>query len=107
MGLAQSVYGVLTDTMRISDGAEFQVARGIHPKVEPEIAFVTSRQLRGDLKLEEAEGAIASICAALEIPDSRYRPSDTCRWPTSWRTTPAPRTSHSQKDAPVPRGLDF
>src|SRR6267142_4546966 len=73
MGLAQSVYGVLTDTMRISDGAEFQVARGIHPKVEPEIAFVTSRQLRGDLKLEEAEGAIASICAALEIADSRYR----------------------------------
>jgi len=30
MGLAQSVYGVLTDAMRISDGAEFQVARGIH-----------------------------------------------------------------------------
>src|SRR5713101_6561985 len=47
MGLAQSVYGVLTDAMRISDGAEFQVARGIHPKVEPEIAFVTSRELRG------------------------------------------------------------
>jgi len=73
MGLAQSVYGVLTDAMRISDGAEFQVARGIHPKVEPEIAFVTSRELRGDLKLEEAQGAIISICAALEIPDSRYR----------------------------------
>src|SRR5216683_3630605 len=73
MGLAQSVYGVLTDAMRISDGAELQVARGIHPKVEPEIAFVTSRELRGDIELEEAEGAIASICAALEIPDSRYR----------------------------------
>jgi 2-oxo-3-hexenedioate decarboxylase len=73
MGLSQSVYGVLTDAMRISEGAEFQVARGIHPKIEPEIAFVTSRELRGDVKLEEARGAIASICAALEIPDSRYR----------------------------------
>jgi 2-keto-4-pentenoate hydratase len=29
MGLAQSVYGVLMDEMRISDGAEFQVARAV------------------------------------------------------------------------------
>src|SRR5216684_3928863 len=73
MGLAQSVYGVLTDAMRISDGAEFQVARGIHPKVEPEIAFVTSRELRGDIELKEAEGAIASICAALDFAHLKMR----------------------------------
>jgi len=107
MGLAQSVYGVLTDAMRISDGAEFQVARGIHPKVEPEIAFVTSRELRGDLKLEEAEGAIASICAALEIPDSRYR---AFRY-LSLADVVADNSSSSYfvlaKDARVPRGLDF
>jgi 2-oxo-3-hexenedioate decarboxylase len=107
MGLAQSVYGILTDAMRISDGAQFQVARGIHPKVEPEIALLTSRELRGDLKLEEAEGAIASIYAALEIPDSRYR---AFRY-LSLADIVADNSSSFYfvlaRDAHVPRGLDL
>ena len=107
MGLAQSVYGVLTGAMRIADGAEFQVARSIHPKIEPEIAFVTSRELRGDIELEEAVGAIASVCAALEILDSRYR---AFRY-LSLADVVADNSSASYfvlaKDARVPRGLDL
>jgi 2-oxo-3-hexenedioate decarboxylase len=73
MNLLMPVYGVLTDVMRIPAGAGFHVARGIHPRVEPEIAFVTSRALRGKVGLDEALEAVASVCAALEILDSRYR----------------------------------
>ena len=107
MGLAQSVYGVLTDAMRIPDGGEFRIARAIHPKVEPEIALVTSRELRGDIELDEAVGAIASVCAALEILDSRYRGF---RY-FSLADVVADNSSCSHfvlaKDARMPRGLDL
>ena len=72
MNLAMPIYGVLTDAMRIPDGGTFPVERGIHPRVEPEIAFVTSRELREPIGLEEAREAIASVCAAMDVLDSRY-----------------------------------
>src|SRR5919109_1752457 len=72
MNLAMPIYGILTDAMRIPDGQAFHVARGIHPRVEPEIAFVTSRELREPIDLEEAPSAIAAVCAALDVLDSRY-----------------------------------
>jgi 2-oxo-3-hexenedioate decarboxylase len=72
MNLAMPIYGVLTDAMRIPDGETFHVKHGIHPRVEPEIAFVTSRELRGPIGVEEARDAIASVCAALDVLDSRF-----------------------------------
>jgi 2-oxo-3-hexenedioate decarboxylase len=73
MNLLMPVYGVLTDAMRIPAEAAFHVARGIHPRAEPEIAFVTGRPLRGKVSQDEALEAVTSVCAALEILDSRYR----------------------------------
>ncbi|WNG32924.1 4-oxalocrotonate decarboxylase [Archangium violaceum] len=72
MNLDSPVYGVLTDRMEIPAGGTFQLQGSIHPKIEPEIAFRTSRELRGRITREQALEACSSVFAALEILDSRY-----------------------------------
>jgi 2-oxo-3-hexenedioate decarboxylase len=70
MNLTAPVYGVLTDAMQVR--AAFQVGAGIHPKIEPEIAFLTGHELHGQITREEAAAAVTGVCAAMEILDSRY-----------------------------------
>ncbi len=70
MSLDLPIYGVLTDFMRVS--GEIRVADGVHPKIEPEIAFVTSRELRGPISREQAFAALESVAPALEVLDSRF-----------------------------------
>jgi 2-oxo-3-hexenedioate decarboxylase len=72
MNLDSPVYGVLTDRMRIEAGGVVRLGQGIHPKIEPEIAFRTSRELKGRITREEALDACASVFAAMEVLDSRY-----------------------------------
>ncbi|QRK11942.1 fumarylacetoacetate hydrolase family protein [Archangium violaceum] len=72
MNLDSPVYGVLTDRMEIPAGGVFRLQGSIHPKIEPEIAFRTSRELRGRITREQALDACSSVFAALEILDSRY-----------------------------------
>jgi 2-oxo-3-hexenedioate decarboxylase len=72
MNLDSPVYGVLTDRMQIAAGGVFRLPGSIHPKIEPEIAFRTSRELRGRITREQALDACASAMAAMEILDSRY-----------------------------------
>ncbi len=72
MNLDSPVYGVLTDRMQVPAGGVFRLQGTIHPKIEPEIAFRTSRELRGKITREEALEACASVMAAMEILDSRY-----------------------------------
>jgi len=71
MNLDAPCYGVLTDAMR-AEGT-FAPGLGIHPKTEPEIAFLTSRPLHGRITREEAAASISAVMPALEILDSRYR----------------------------------
>ncbi len=72
MGLDSPVYGVLLDSTQIEDGGVFSLNGTIHPKIEPEIAFVLKKDIQGKLTFEEALEACAGVCAALEILDSRY-----------------------------------
>lgn len=72
MNLDSPVYGVLTDRMQVPAGGVFRLQGFIHPKIEPEIAFRTSRELRGKISREEALDACSSAMAAMEILDSRY-----------------------------------
>jgi 2-oxo-3-hexenedioate decarboxylase len=71
MNLDAPCYGVLTDAMRVE--GTFAPGLGIHPKTEPEIAFVTSRVLHGRITRAEALASISAVMPALEILDSRYR----------------------------------
>lgn len=70
MSLGAPIYGVLTDAMRVE--GEVRTADGVHPKIEPEIAFVTARDLHGTITREEAFQALRSVAPALEILDSRF-----------------------------------
>ncbi len=72
MNLGSPIYGVLTDRMQIQEGSTFLLEGKIHPKIEPEIAFIIGRDLRGKVTREEALAACSGVAAAMEILDSRY-----------------------------------
>lgn len=73
MGVHEPIHGFLTSAMQIADGGEIALKGRIHPKAEPEIAFVLGRELRGRPSLAEAMAAVDGVCAALEIIDSRFQ----------------------------------
>ena len=72
MNLGAPICGVLTAEMALGDGGLVPAASGIHPKAEPEIFFVTARELQGAISLDEAAGSVAQVGAALEVLDSRF-----------------------------------
>lgn len=72
MNLDSPLYGVLTHKMQILDGNEYDMRGSIHPKIEPEIAFFFDKELSGEVTYQEVLDATCSVCAALEILDSRY-----------------------------------
>lgn len=72
MNLNSPVYGVLTDRMQVADNGPFSLSFGIHPKIEPEIAFLIGAPLSGHVTREQVRDACMGVAAALEILDSRY-----------------------------------
>lgn len=73
MGVHEPIHGFLTSAMQITDGATISLSGRIHPKAEPEIAFVLGRELKGRPSLAEALAAVDGVCAALEVIDSRFK----------------------------------
>jgi 2-oxo-3-hexenedioate decarboxylase len=73
MDLDSPIYGVLTDKMKVENNGTYSLTSQIHPKIEPEIAFITNRDLSGKITREEALSALGSVCATMEILDSRYK----------------------------------
>ena len=47
VGVDQPSYGFLADYFSVNDGAEIPISELIHPRVEPEIAFVLKKALEG------------------------------------------------------------
>ena len=72
MGVHDMIWGRLTDCMAEADGAPVSLGRFVHPRVEPELAFLLSRPLPQHVSLPEALEAVAAIAPALEIIDSRF-----------------------------------
>ena len=72
MGVDSPIYGVLTDKMQLFSGQRMTLAGRIHPKIEPEIAFIMSSDLKGKVTAHQALESVGSVCAAMEIIDSRY-----------------------------------
>jgi len=73
MGVHEPIYGHLTSTMRLADGGQIIHSAHIHPRVEPEVAFILGHDLRGPVTPSEAMQAVSGVCVALEVLDSRYR----------------------------------
>lgn len=72
MGVSDLIWGRLTDRMLVEEGASLDLGRFIHPRVEPEIAFLIGKRLSGSVSMMEAQNAIAAVAPAMEIIDSRY-----------------------------------
>lgn len=74
MGVTDPVFGFLVDEYSVAEGSEIAVASLIHPKVEPEIAFVTRSELRGPgCHVGSVLAACDLVLPGIEVIDSRYR----------------------------------
>jgi 2-oxo-3-hexenedioate decarboxylase len=73
MGVDNVIWGHLTDIMSIPDGGEIEYQNYVHPRVEPELAFMLKKPLVGKVTMLEALDAIEAVAPAMEIIDSRYR----------------------------------
>ncbi|MGF6573711.1 2-oxo-3-hexenedioate decarboxylase [Paraburkholderia sp. GAS333] len=73
MGVDSLIWGYLTDAMIEEDGGRVDLGRYVHPRVEPELCFVTRRTIDAPLTALEAAGYLEAVAPAMEIIDSRYR----------------------------------
>lgn len=72
MGVNHLIWGVITDAMDVANGGEVELNNFNHPRIEPEIAFITKDVINAPLTMENALEKISAICPAMEIIDSRY-----------------------------------
>jgi len=74
MGVTEPVFGFMTDDFAVQDAGEVKVSDLIHPKVEPEIVFLTKAPLFGPgCTVAQVLAATAFILPGIEVIDSRYR----------------------------------
>ena len=73
MGLETPVFGVLMGDTCVPDGDIVDMTQLIHPKVEAEIAFVMSRELSGDVSIDEVISSTEFVMPAIEVIDSRFK----------------------------------
>jgi 2-oxo-3-hexenedioate decarboxylase len=72
MGVADLICGRLTDHMYVAEGGTIALERYVHPRVEPEIAFLLKHAVGPRATSAEALAAVEAVAPALEIIDSRY-----------------------------------
>lgn len=73
MGVHEPSYGVLLASMKYLAEEDVSLASFIHPKIEPELAFILEKELSGPTSVPEVLAATAYVAPAFEIIDSRYR----------------------------------
>jgi len=72
MGLSDMIWGRLTSGMQLEDGGSLQFSRYVHPRFEPEVAFLMKERLAGPVSPAQALAAVDGMAVAMEIIDSRY-----------------------------------
>ncbi|MEO0897524.1 MAG: fumarylacetoacetate hydrolase family protein [Bacteroidota bacterium] len=72
MGVHDMIWGRLTDQMLIEAGGILPMDQYIHPRVEPEIAFLLKKPLDQSLTLGNAAEYVSGLSLAIEVIDSRY-----------------------------------
>ena len=73
MGVSDLIWGRLTSAMLIEDGGSISLKDYVHPRVEPEVAFLIGKPLSGRVTAMQALAAVEAVAPALEIIDSRYQ----------------------------------
>ncbi|MFG3576195.1 2-keto-4-pentenoate hydratase [Micromonospora chersina] len=72
VGVDEVIWGRLTDVMRVPDGGTVDVADFIHPRVEPEVAFLLDRLPEPGEPVGSFTRAVRAVAPAIELIDSRY-----------------------------------
>jgi 2-oxo-3-hexenedioate decarboxylase len=72
MGVHEPLYGWLTSGMVLPYGEPLPLAELIHPRVEPEIAFLLGQELQAPATITSVLAATEAVFAAVEVLDSRY-----------------------------------
>jgi 2-oxo-3-hexenedioate decarboxylase len=74
MGVETPCFGFPRRLFQCADGGEIKISELIHPKVEPEIAFVMKRALKGPgCHIGAVLAATDFVMPGIEVIDSRYR----------------------------------
>nr|BAH90339.1 4-oxalocrotonate decarboxylase [uncultured bacterium] len=73
VGVNDVTWGRLTDAMRLEEGGTMSMAHYVHPRIEPEIAFLMKAPLAGAVSAAEALEAVGAVAPAMEVIDSRYK----------------------------------
>ncbi len=73
MGVHDMIWGRLTDRMIVEDGGTTSFKTYVHPRIEPEIAFLLKRELVGTITPLQALSAVEAVAPAVELIDSRYQ----------------------------------
>jgi 2-oxo-3-hexenedioate decarboxylase len=72
MGVHEPLYGWLTSGMAHPHGEPLPLGELIHPRAEPEIAFLIGREIRAPATITSVLEATEAVLAAVEVLDSRY-----------------------------------
>ncbi|MBC8990967.1 4-oxalocrotonate decarboxylase [Micromonospora chalcea] len=72
VGVDEVIWGRLTDVMRVPDGGAVDVGDFIHPRVEPEVAFLLDRLPDPGEPVGSFTRAVRAVAPAIELIDSRY-----------------------------------
>ena len=73
MGVPEAIYGYLLDLYLIREPAPVRVAELIHPRLEPELAFIMGARVQGPgVTTPQVLAATRAVVPALEVIDSRY-----------------------------------
>jgi len=72
MGVHEPLYGWLTSGMVVPHGEALPLGELIHPRVEPEVAFLIGKQIRPPATITSVLEATEAVFAAIDVLDSRY-----------------------------------
>jgi len=74
MGVPEAIYGYVLDVYLLREGQPVRMAELIHPRVEPELAFIMGERVQGPgVTTPQVLAATRAVVPALEVIDSRYR----------------------------------
>ena len=72
MGVHDMIWGRLTDEMIVENQGSVGKSKYIHARAEPEICFRISKDIEGEIALQELDQYVDGIACAIEIIDSRF-----------------------------------
>lgn len=73
VGVGEMTWGRLTDGMLLEEGGLVSHSAYIHPRIEPELAFLIGKPLAGKVTAAHAMSAVDGVAPAMELIDSRYQ----------------------------------